>query len=332
MKKKNGNGKVGAGADAENGKNGADRLTSGLCDCEIVTITRKLVDSLLECNENNRKLNKSNLARITDDVRRGEYVFNGQPIIRDDHGRLLDGQHRLKAFQACGYPPVKVLLVTIHGDGRATTDAYLHMDSGVSRQFRVFLQHQGIQDAIKIQALCKKLSYMENDFGSLAGRTDTYMRKVYMMYRREIEVFAPMLRKIKGFNANMGAAACAIAKVTGCANEIADLVRRAALGDMLKIGTPAHTLAKIINQGRTIDCRGTGFDQFSFAVVAHAIIAELNMEPYPVMNKNIKKACEWIREMARSNGVPILPGDWIDEEKVAMAYGIAEKDGVRKGA
>lgn len=296
-------------------KKSSCRFSNATCDAELVLMTQNIVDTLLAHNDGNRKINKANLAKIEDDVRRGEYTFTGQPIIRDDHGRLLDGQHRLMAFANCGYPPVKCLLVTVHGDNTMTTNAYLHMDSGVSRQFRVFLAHEGVADHFQVGALCKKLTYMESEYGRLSPKSDTDLKRVYLMYADEIALFAPLVKRIKGFNANMGAACCAIARVSGCGKEIAELIKRAALGDMLKIGTPAHTLNKVISQGRSIDCRGTGHDQFSFSVVAHAIIAELNNEQYPVMNRNVKKAIAWIREMAESNKQFILPSQHICGEK-----------------
>lgn len=283
-----------------------NRLSTDVCDVEIVTASKLVVDTLLRGNIGNRKVNKSNLTKLTEEFTRGRYSFSGTPIVRDDYGILRDGQHRLMALAAAGYPTVKILLVTLHGEKSKVEEVYNSMDTGVSRKFGQLLQHKGCEDALKVAALCKKIPYIQTNFTTFPVHPDSYYLDVLKLYRVEIETIAPYLRN-RGFRADMGAAACLVAKVTGCLDEISELIRKAVRNDMLKIGTPEHTLNKIINGNLRATVKGQGDNSFYFAVMAHCIIAYLNHEKYVSVNKNAKAACKWITDMASDNDVILTP-------------------------
>lgn len=283
-----------------------NRLSHEICDVEIVTATRLVVDTLLRGNINNRKVNKSNLNKLTEEFALGRYAFSGTPIIRDDYGILRDGQHRLMALAAAGYPQVPLLIITLHGDKSRVEEVYNCMDTGVSRKFGQLLQHKGCEDALKVAALCKKIPYIETGYTSYPVRPDSYYLDVLKLYRHEIEAIAPFLCR-RGFRADIGVAACIIAKVTGCLEDIVTLCRRACNAEMLQIGTAEHTLHKIINDQLRACKKGQGSNSFYFATAAHCIIAYLNKERCPVVNRNIKDAVAWIKSMAQDNGVMIVP-------------------------
>ena len=281
-------------------------LKDSNCTVELVTANKVIVETLLRGNIGNRKINKSNLSKLANEFSNGRFRFTGQPIIRDKDGVLRDGQHRLLALRAANYPSVPILIVTLLADKSEVEKVYDVMDTGVTRKFGQLLQHKGCDDALKVAALCKKIPYIETGYSNFPVKPDSYYLDVLKLYRTEIEAVAPLC-KHRGFRADMGAAACVVAKVTGCLDEIVSIVRRAIDADMLKIGTPEHTLNKIINDNLRAIKKGQGENAFYFAVTANCFIAALNNEKYPLVNRNIKKALSWIEEMANDNKVMLLP-------------------------
>lgn len=64
----------------------------------IEVITPEEAKMYLERNENNRPLKEGVVNKYVKDMEAGNFEFNGESIIFSDHGRLLDGQHRLEAI------------------------------------------------------------------------------------------------------------------------------------------------------------------------------------------------------------------------------------------
>lgn len=243
--------------------NRKNRFENPLCDIELVEMTRPVVDILLSGNVNNRKVIKSNLECLASEFRAGRYKFTGEPIVRDEYGILRDGQHRLMALRMAGCPQgVRMLVITLHGERSRIEETYDKMNTGRSRKFGQLLEHKGVADASKVAALCKKIPYIETGYNSFPVRPDSYYLDVRNLYRIEIDAIAPLLRH-RGFRADMGAAACVIAKVTGCLDEIVNLCKRAIDNNMLKVGTPEHTLNKIINDSLRATKKGQARMRFS---------------------------------------------------------------------
>lgn len=65
---------------------------------EVMEITPAKAREMLKGNNSNRKLSKANVTGIVNAIKRGEWKFNGSPIIIGISGRVLDGQHRLEAI------------------------------------------------------------------------------------------------------------------------------------------------------------------------------------------------------------------------------------------
>ena len=79
---------------------------------KFVTVTKELVEGLLEKNVHNRKLKPHSVDWMANQIRAGNWHPNNQGIALSRDGVLLDGQHRLMALREAGYPPVQVLLVS----------------------------------------------------------------------------------------------------------------------------------------------------------------------------------------------------------------------------
>ena len=287
-----------------------NRFENDVCSVEYIVTTPEIVDKLLDGNLRNRRLNAGHMKKLSIDIRNGRYVFNGQPIIRDEKGYLRDGQHRLIAIKEAGYPPTPILLVTLKGDLSHIEKAYDRMDINKSRTYSQRLEHKGLDHAKIVASLRKKITYIRTSFNSFPVVPDSIYDEIGQMYAYEIEAVAPLVNN--GFTADMGAALCLVAKATGLLEDCIAMVKKAKTGEMLKISTPEHTLMKIINKTLRTDARKQGRNAFNFAVVANGLIAGLQGNKYVSADSNSHKACKWIMEKALENEVRILPASMKD--------------------
>lgn len=87
-------------------------LISNTPQVSIVTASRNLVDKLLAMNTRNRVPKEGQIRRLTEDIQSGHWELTASGIGVSRTGVLLDGQNRLLAIKAAGYPPVKFVLLT----------------------------------------------------------------------------------------------------------------------------------------------------------------------------------------------------------------------------
>jgi hypothetical protein len=65
-------------------------------------VTPQLAAAYLEKNNRNRPMSAGRVRLYVQVMKRGEWMFNGDPIRFSDRGELIDGQHRLKAVCESG--------------------------------------------------------------------------------------------------------------------------------------------------------------------------------------------------------------------------------------
>lgn len=285
-----------------------NRFENDVCSVEYIVTTQAIVDRLLDGNLRNRRLNAGHMKKLSIDIKNGRYVFNGQPVIRDQNGYLRDGQHRLIAIKEAGYPAIPILLVTLKGDQSHIEQAYDRMDINKSRTYSQRLEHKGLDNSRVIASLRKKITYLKTSFNSFPVVPDSVYDEVGQMYSYEIEAVAPLVNS--GFTADMGAAVCLVSKATGLLDDCIEIIKKAKAGEMLKISTAPHTLMKVINKTirlSTHEIKKQGRNSYNFAVVANGLIAGLDGKNYVSPDSNSTKACKWILEKALENEVPLLP-------------------------
>ena len=86
-------------------------LRASVPSAHIILANKDVVDELLAMNTSNRKLRGTAVERLKDDILNNEWMLTASGIGVDSEGKLSDGQHRLEAIRAAGYPPVPLLLV-----------------------------------------------------------------------------------------------------------------------------------------------------------------------------------------------------------------------------
>lgn len=86
-------------------------------------ITPEMADAwLTRFNTKNRTLRQHRVDRYASDVRTGNWKETGQPIVLDEDGILLTGQHTLHAVIAAGVPIVTLVVVGVDRECRYFVD------------------------------------------------------------------------------------------------------------------------------------------------------------------------------------------------------------------
>jgi len=108
---------------------------------DIFTITPELAELMLRSNPDNRVLKPIKIGEISQDIREGRFILNGETIIISKCGRLNDGQNRLTAVVETGRPIKTFVAFGVPRDARLT------VDTGTVRTTGDFLGMQGLTHA-----------------------------------------------------------------------------------------------------------------------------------------------------------------------------------------
>lgn len=117
------------------------KLVNGNITMTAVWLTPDFARRLLERMPHNRPLRRGRVSLMADDIRNGRYIFNPNPIVIDDDGQLIDGQHRCHGVIEADRP-IPVIVMT--GFPHETMDV---IDTGRARTVGDILQLEDIQIA-----------------------------------------------------------------------------------------------------------------------------------------------------------------------------------------
>lgn len=107
---------------------------------ERVMLTPEVAAELLtKVLPRQRKVRKGNVATMIADIKEGRWKFNGEPIIIDASGHMIDGQHRCHACVDSGIP-IDVLIISGIPE---TVGVYESIDNGVIRT-----GHDALKDVV----------------------------------------------------------------------------------------------------------------------------------------------------------------------------------------
>lgn len=122
---------------------------------QVETITPAIAKSLLENhNEGNRNLREQKVIFYAAQMLRGEWSLNGESIIIDNTGRVIDGQHRLAAIVKSG---VTLQVVVVRG---VSPDGFTTIDTGLNRTTADVFQMSNICDASYAASVVRKYYLM----------------------------------------------------------------------------------------------------------------------------------------------------------------------------
>ncbi len=91
---------------------------------DIMTITVELAIQWLANNHTSRRKNPAEIERLTRVILDDQWVINGEAIVLDAEGRLLDGQHRLEAIVLAGLPVSSVVVKGVDPSAADTIDQH----------------------------------------------------------------------------------------------------------------------------------------------------------------------------------------------------------------
>lgn len=113
----------------------------------VEQVTPAMAAQLLSDNLGNRNVRPSRVDQYAQDMKAGRWRFDAEPLKFTAGGRLLDGQHRLRAVIEADVP---VWFVIVRG---LDVGCQLTMDSGAGRSLADFLKFRGERNITHLAAL-----------------------------------------------------------------------------------------------------------------------------------------------------------------------------------
>jgi hypothetical protein len=124
-----------------------------------VLVTPEIAAEWLQANYQNRAVKPIILDQYISDMREGRWVMNGQPLIFDQDGSLIDGQHRLHAVVKSGVSTEFLIVSGVVRTNRQT------IDIGAMRGLGDVLQLDGILSGNKMAAIARAIMAYETNGG-----------------------------------------------------------------------------------------------------------------------------------------------------------------------
>lgn len=112
-----------------------------LKDVDIIILTPDKARVFLASQRENRRMKNANEAKLVNDMASDRFIYNGDPLRFDRHGRMGDGQHRCEACIKTGLE-FPVLVVRNLPD-----EAFQTIDIGATRTAADIFTFEGIQNA-----------------------------------------------------------------------------------------------------------------------------------------------------------------------------------------
>ena len=122
---------------------------------QIHTISPTVAQELLGRSEGNRSLKRTKLDSYASDMRAGKWVMNGEPIIIDEDGTLVDGHHRLTAVIDADCSIKTLVVYGVSRNSRFT------IDMGASRTVGDVLSFEGVKNANLVSSIARNLMALE---------------------------------------------------------------------------------------------------------------------------------------------------------------------------
>lgn len=132
---------------------------------EVRTITPVVATEMLKKNLNNRKVSEKHVSFLSDEMRSGNWLFDGQPIRFSEDNTLIDGQHRLNAIIKS---KTSQNLLVITGLSKET---FKVMDTGKNRNAADVLSMNGEMYYADISSCAKFLiRFKSNNYSGTGNR------------------------------------------------------------------------------------------------------------------------------------------------------------------
>lgn len=118
------------------------------------TITPAMAESWLEKNKDNRPLRDHHVKLLAKEMRENRWELNGEAIVFDEDGNLVDGQHRLWAAFDSGVSFTSVVVRNV------SKGAFATIDSGMKRSAGDALTKVGIKYGREAAAILRLVHFV----------------------------------------------------------------------------------------------------------------------------------------------------------------------------
>jgi hypothetical protein len=200
-------------------------------------------------NTKNRTLRRARVLRYASDIRSGKWMETGQPIIIDEEGVLLTGQHTLSAVVESGLSIVTLVVVGVSADCR------YFVDLGLAKALADFLYADGVGSAANVaSALSYKARYDARCFLDNAraiSLTNDHKRALMEQHPRLLKAVIEVPTPLPGFGGK-GLWGWLLFEFERRDADLArEFVEQVLTNDGLRKGTPAFALRRRLDEART---------------------------------------------------------------------------------
>lgn len=157
-------------------KNPAPMHLGPLPEAAFVEITPEAAAELLLRNPKNRNYRAHHAAKMARDMKAGRFQMNGEPILIDRDGNVLDGQHRLHACVDSGIPLRTLLVTGLPPEVRET------IDSGAARTIGDRFTMEGVPNAHTVAAAARLITGLANGRGYAASVTPSEAARILELH------------------------------------------------------------------------------------------------------------------------------------------------------
>lgn len=194
----------------------------------IETITPEKAEQYLRSSVGNRSLRRAKIDNIVRDLMSGCFCLNGETIIFDEEGRLMDGHHRLTACVKCG---VSFKSVIVRGIERANMKT---LDVGAVRANSDHLQIDGFKHSTNLSSIINLASAIRR--GSLKGAPIT-SNEMFVFIKKYPEVLEAV-RSVCNVKTPRVSVTCGVIYFVAMLNGEREIADR--FINVLKTGIPAY--------------------------------------------------------------------------------------------
>ncbi len=117
----------------------------------IETITPEIAKELLQNQARNRKWKRSEIDNHKSEMTQGNWQINGQTIVINNRGQMVDGQHRLMALIESG---MTLPFIVVRG---VAQEAVKTIDVGRKRSMGDIFQMQGVYNSRRNKSIITML-------------------------------------------------------------------------------------------------------------------------------------------------------------------------------
>ncbi len=143
---------------------------------EVATLTPALAGELLRRNPDNRGVRQTKVEQYANDMRAGQWRFNGEPLIISIDGLLNDGQHRAEAAVLANTAIPAIFMFGIERETRTT------VDQGAARAASDYLAMDKVPHA-SVQASVARILVAYERGGGLSLSGNNYVTNADIMKR-----------------------------------------------------------------------------------------------------------------------------------------------------